>query len=139
MEEDGTLDELAAEYIDGVIAGEDPEAVAFPAFEGAETVTVAVTGDLPPMDYVDDAGSAAGFNTAVLAEIGQRLEINIELVQVDSGARTLALASGRADAAFWVKSTAADPDAEGLDIPEGTVTSESYYTAGQCSLVLAAE
>ncbi len=139
MEDDGTLDELAAEYIDGVIAGEDPESVAFPTFDGAETVAVAVTGDVPPMDYTDDTGHAAGFNTAVLAEIAQRLEINIELVQVDSGARTLALSSGRADAAFWVKSTAADPDAEGLDIPEGTVTSESYYTAGQCSLVLAAE
>ena len=69
MKDDGTLDELAAEYIDGVIAGEEPEAVAFPAFDGADTITVAVTGDVPPMDYVDDAGNAAGFNTAVLAEI----------------------------------------------------------------------
>ena len=139
MKEDGTLDELAAEYIDGVIAGEDPDPVAFPTFEGAETVTVAVTGDVPPMDYADDTGHAAGFNTAVLAEIAQRLEVNIALVQVDSGARTLALSSGRADAAFWARSAAADPIIEGLDIPEGTITSEPYYSAVQCSLVLAAE
>ena len=91
------------------------------------------------MDDADDTGHAAGFNTAVLAEIAQRLEINIELVQVDSGARTLALSSGRADAAFWARSAAADPVIEGLDIPEGTITSESYYSAVQCSLVLAAE
>ena len=64
MKEDGTLDELAAEYIDGVIAGEDPESVAFPTFDGADTVTVAVTGDVPPMDYVDDTGHAAGYSTA---------------------------------------------------------------------------
>ena len=133
MEEDGTLDGLAATYIDGVIAGEEPEAVAFPAFDGADTVTVAVTGDLPPMDYVDDAGQAAGFNTAVLAEIARRLEINIELVQVDSGARTLALSSGRADAAFWVKKNTAYYES---DTPAGTVAGESYYATLNCMIVL---
>ncbi len=136
MEDDGTLDELAAEYIDGVIAGEEPEAVAFPAFDGADTVTVAVTGDVPPMDYVDDAGSAAGFNTAVLAEIAQRLELNIELVQVDSGARTLALSSGRADAVFWVKKHISSDKSEA---PEGTVASEAYYTTELCDLALSAQ
>ena len=136
MKDDGTLDTLAAEYIDGVIAGEDPEAVAFPAFEGADTVTVAVTGDVPPMDYVDDAGSAAGFNTAVLAEIAQRLQLNIELVQVDSGARTLALSSGRADAVFWVKKHVSSDTSEA---PEGTVASEAYYTTELCDLALNAE
>ena len=133
MKDDGTLDDLAAEYIDGVIAGEDPEAVAFPTFEGAETVTVAVTGDVPPMDYVDDTGHAAGFNTAVLAEIAQRLEVNIELIQVDSSARALALSSGRADAAFWVQNVLTFNDS---DVPEGTVASESYYTTEICGLVL---
>lgn len=136
MKEDGTLDELAATYIDGVIAGEEPEAVEFPDFDGADTITVAVTGDLPPMDYVDDAGYAAGFNTAVLAEIAQRLELNIELMQVDSSARALALASGRADVVFWVKSAVGDLAVEGVDIPEGTITSEPYYTASLCALAL---
>ncbi len=136
MEEDGTLDDLAAAYIDGVIAGEEPEAVAFPAFEGAETVTVAVTGDVPPMDYVDDAGSAAGFNTAVLAEIARRLELNIELVQVDSGARTLALSSGRADVVFWVKKHVSSDKSEA---PEGTMASEPYYTTQLCELALNAQ
>ncbi len=136
MEDDGTLDALVETYIDGVVAGEDPEAVAFPAFEGAETVTVAVTGDVPPMDYVDDAGDAAGFNTAVLAEIAQRLGVNIELVQVDSGARTLALSSGRADAVFWVKKHISSDTSEA---PEGTVESEPYYTTQLCDLALSAE
>ena len=139
MKDDGTLDELAAAHIDGVIAGEDPEAVAFPSFDGAETVTVAVTGDVPPMDYVDDTGHAAGFNTAVLAEIAQRLEVNIELIQVDSGARALALASGRADVVFWAQSYTGEVAIADLDIPEGTVASEPYYTTVLCGLVQGAE
>ncbi len=136
MKDDGTLDALAAAHIDGVIAGEDPEAVAFPSFDGAETVTVAVTGDLPPMDYVDDTGHAAGFNTAVLAEIGQRLELNIELIQVDSSARALALASGRADVVFWVKKHVSSDKSEA---PEGTMASEPYYTTQLCDLALNAQ
>ena len=131
MKEDGTLDELAVEYIDGVIAGEDPESVAFPTFDGADTVTVAVTGDVPPMDYVDDTGHAAGYSTAVLAEIAQRLEVNIELIQVDSGARALALASGRADVVFWAENVSSF----GMrDVPAGTIASETYYTTELCGL-----
>ena len=140
MKDDGTLDELAATYIDGVIAGDEIEAVDFPDIgeelsDDAETVTVAVTGDLPPMDYVDDAGYAAGFNTAVLAEISQRLGVNIEFIQVDSSARALALASGRADVVFWVQSNAGEEGPiQGLDIPEGTIASEPYYTTTLCFL-----
>ncbi len=141
MKDDGTLDELAATYIDGVIAGEEIDEVDFPDIgeelsDDAETVTVALTGDLPPMDYVDDEGYAAGFNTAVLAEISKRLGVNIELIQVDSSARALALASGRADVVFWVKSAVGDLAVEGVDIPEGTIISEPYYTASLCTLAL---
>lgn len=55
---------------------------------------VGVTGDLPPMDYVAPDGRFAGFNTAVLAEIGKRMQRNIKLVQVDSIGRALALSEG---------------------------------------------
>lgn len=76
--------------------------VPFDSFDG-ETVTVAVTGCLPPMDYVAADGTPAGFNTAILAEIGRRLQVNIKLVQVDSAARALALSSGMVDVVFWTK------------------------------------
>lgn len=62
-----------------------------------------MTGALPPMDYVSADGSFAGFNTAILAEIGKRLERNIELVQVDSLGRALALAQGNVDVVFWTR------------------------------------
>ena len=102
MKEDGTLDELIQTYITDAAESGDTEAVEFEQFEG-EPIKVAITGSLPPMDYVAADGTPAGFNTAVLSEIGKRLEKNIEFVQVDSVGRSLALAQGNVDVAFWTR------------------------------------
>ena len=124
MKKDSTLSELAEKYCAN--PGKYPfNAVKFEEFPGAETVRVAVTGDMPPMDYVAADGTPAGFATAVLAEIGRRLKINIKTVHVDTGARTAALTSGRVDAVFWyqfLKGTDYQPDA-----PEGVIFSEPYF------------
>ena len=103
MKEDGTLQKLIDEHIVKMADGGEPVAVAFEKFEG-DPIKVAVTGSLPPIDYVAPDGSFAGFNTAVLAEIGKRLQKNIELVQVDSVGRALALSEGTVDAVFWTRS-----------------------------------
>ncbi len=104
---------------------EDPAPVEFKKFPDSETIKVAVTGDLPPIDFIAPDGTPAGFNTAVLAEIGMFLHKNIELVNVDTGARTSALASGRVDAVFWY-----EVDTSGkvqADVPDGVVLSTSYF------------
>jgi ABC-type amino acid transport substrate-binding protein len=108
IEDDGTLDKLKKTYIDDVIAGKDPEPVQFEKTDG-ETIKVAVTGSLPPMDYIAPDGTPAGYNTALLAEIGKRTGKNIELVQVDSIGRAAALSSGTVDVAFWTRSSS-DPN-----------------------------
>ena len=56
---------------------------------------------LPPMDYVSEDGTPAGFNTAILAELGKRMNKNFELVQVDSLGWAPALTSGKVDLVFW--------------------------------------
>ena len=98
---DGTLDKLVAEYISNINM-EEVKTVDFPQFDGAPTLVVAVTGNLPPMDYVNADGTPAGFNTAVLSELANRMQVNIELIQVDNSSRTLALSSV-ADVVFWVR------------------------------------
>ncbi|MER1994059.1 MAG: transporter substrate-binding domain-containing protein, partial [Eubacteriales bacterium] len=103
MKEDGTLQKLIDEYIIKASEGGEPVAIAFEKFEG-DPIRIAVTGSLPPMDYVAADGTFAGFNTAVLAEIGKRLQKNIELVQVDSVGRALALSEGAVDVVFWTRS-----------------------------------
>ena len=160
MKEDGTLEKLVAEYINGAKV-DSLIGVPIPAIDGAETVRVAVTGSLPPMDYVAPDGTPAGFNTAVLAEISRRIGKNIEIVCLDSSvARATALASGQIDIAFWTRTVisnkpagaegdppflkemteeeqklfrearviAALEELMGADMPEGTITTEVYFT-----------
>ncbi len=103
MKEDGTMQKLIDEHIIKASETGEPVAVTFDQFEG-DPIRVAVTGSLPPMDYVAADGSFAGFNTAVLAEIGRRLQKNIVLVQVDSIGRALALSEGTVDVVFWTRS-----------------------------------
>ncbi|MBE5969811.1 MAG: transporter substrate-binding domain-containing protein [Lachnospiraceae bacterium] len=105
MKEDGTLQTLISEQIDAYKNGNEIKAVALPQIAGAETVKVAVTGSLPPMDYVAADGSPAGFNTAVLAEISNRIGKNIEIVVVDSIGRAAALSSGTVDVVFWTRTS----------------------------------
>ena len=62
----------------------EPEAIEFEQFEG-DPIKVAVTGSLPPMDYVAADETPAGFNTAVLV------------------GRALALSQGNVDVVFWTR------------------------------------
>ena len=96
-------DQLIQDNITAAINGEEVKPVQMPVIDGAETIRVAVTGSLPPMDYVAADGSPAGYNTAVLAEISKRIGKNIELVIVDSVGRAAALSSGTVDAVFWTR------------------------------------
>ena len=127
MQSDGTLDRLTKEYITDINAEKDPPAVELPKFDGASTIKVAVTGDLPPLDFVSTDGKPAGFNTAVLAEIGNRLNRNIELVQVESGARAAALTSRQVDVVFWAIVPVSEIIPQDTDKPSGIALTEPYY------------
>ena len=100
--------------------------IKFERFPNAETVKVAVTGDLPPVDFIAEDGTAAGYNVAVLSEIGKILKVNISLLNVSAGARTAALVSGRADVVFWyeVNNTINFQP----DVPDDVILSEPYYS-----------
>lgn len=131
LKEEGIIDELIETHIKGHTDGSNPQSVEIPVTEGADTVKVAVTGDLPPLDFVAADGTPAGFNMALLAEIAKKANINIEVVQVDTGARAAALTSGRADVIFWVNTNSCAVHGEiekGADIPEGTITTEPYFS-----------
>ena len=124
LRESWTLPAIEGMYISSSGAKE-PEPVKFANFENAETIRIAVTGDLPPIDYIAPDGTPAGFNTAVLAEVAKFLHKNVKLVNIDSAARTAALASKRVDVVFWYE---VDKTSEfQADIPDGVIISEPYY------------
>lgn len=127
MQSDGTLDRLTKEYITDINTEVEPPAVALPHFDGAETIKVAVTGDLPPLDFVSTEGKPEGFNTAVLAEISNRMLKNIELVQIDSGARAAALTSKQVDIVFWAIVPVSEIIPSDSDKPSGVILTDPYY------------
>ena len=128
MINDGTLSKLSKQYITELKNGADPPAIQIPEIPGEDTIKVAVTGDLPPFDMILADGTPAGFSTAVLSEISKRINKNIELISVDSGARASILASKGADVVFWVavpKDSTLIP--ANIDQPAGIAVTEPYY------------
>ncbi len=161
---DGTLNRLIKEQIKDAVNNKEIQPIETAKIDNAETIRVAVTGSLPPMDYTAPDGTPAGFNTAVLSEIGRRIGKNIEIIIVDSVGRAAALSSGKADVVFWASSPVIAYEehsnveagmteeqsavideldkgfrAEGYakaDIPEGTIITSPYYTDYLVSLYL---
>lgn len=135
MRKDGTLARLQKNFVTE-LAGE-PEQVKFTNFKNAPTVRVAVTGDLPPIDFIAADGTPTGYNTAILSEIGKRIKKNIRLVSIEAGARSAALAGERVDVVFWYRSTdgiKAPKQAKGKNLKnvmkdnlDGVILSEPYY------------
>ena len=128
MKADGSLDKLINDYVTNVNKGETPPVVEIQTIDGAETIKVGVTGDMPPLDLILADNSPAGFNTAMLAEIAKRLGRNVEPVQIDSGARATALNSKFIDVVFWVVVPFGNNDMPAdLDKPEGLELSKPYF------------
>lgn len=136
MKADGTLDALVENELKAYIES-DPVAKELPEFEDAMTIKVGVTGDVPPMDFVAANGEAAGFNIALLTEIANRAKVNIEFVQIESGARAISLSSGKVDVVFWTKSaTCTECDAIGTEKVDGTLVTESYFSDSSATITL---
>lgn len=126
MKADGTLDKLIQTYITDAKPDNIP-AVEIPMTDGADTIKVGITGDLPPLDLILADGTPAGFNTAILAEIGKRLGRNVQIVDIDSGARAAALASSQIDVIFWVVVPNGEKVPADIDKPEGVELSAPYF------------
>ena len=94
----------------------------FEKFEGAETIKIAVTGEIPPIDFIAPDGQPAGFNVALLSEITKILKVNVEIIHIYAESRLPALISGRADVVFWFML-----DINKTDMPEGQVFLSSPY------------
>ncbi len=138
MKDDGSLAKLVKDYITDVDKANPPK-VDLPTIDGADTIKVGVTGDLPPLDFVNTDRTPAGFNTALLAEIAKRLGKNIAVVQIDSGARAAALSSGQIDVIFWAILPVNEDMPPYLDKPEGIELSAPYFKDNVAHLKLKAD
>ena len=134
MQADGTLEKFALQYIIDS-KNYEPKPIRPEEIKNSlGEIKIAVTGDMPPIDMFAGDGKPVGYNTAVLSEIGKKLQKNIKFINTDAGGRTSALMSGHADVVFWYRSTQSsiegDDPLDNLfkDVPEGVILSKPYYS-----------
>ncbi len=128
MQNENILEDLSEKYIEKIDDKKEiPNDVTIPERPNEPTIKVAVTGDVPPLDYVDAQGKPAGFNVALMAEISSRIHRNIEFVHIDSGARAAALSSGKVDLIFWAVVPSSQIIPSNADKPDGVILSTPYH------------
>ena len=128
LKADGTLKKLAEEYI--TKANGTPVPKEHKNYKDGETHVVAVTGDLPPLDYVSADGNPAGFNVALLNAISEKIHCNFKIVQVEAPARLSALESKKVDMIFWIGCDISDgfePEVPGVRL------TTAYYEDSMCT------
>jgi polar amino acid transport system substrate-binding protein len=96
----GKVAAIEQEWITNLPAENEPTFTEISKIKGAVTYYVGVAGDMVPLDYVADDGRPAGFNVALLSEIGKILKVNFEFVSLEMQARFTALLSKKIDIIF---------------------------------------
>ncbi|UNC93491.1 substrate-binding periplasmic protein [Candidatus Contubernalis alkaliaceticus] len=100
LQENGTLKTLEDKWIKNLSTIDEPTNKEIPKIENAKTIYVGISGDYVPLDYIRADGEPAGYNVAILTEIGEILNINFEFVQVEAQAKYSALMSKKTDVVF---------------------------------------
>ncbi len=100
LQENGTIKRLEDEWVTNLSTASEPAIKEIPRFAGAKTVYVGVCGDLVPLDYIAADGRPAGYNVALMTEIGKLLNINFVFVSIETQAKFAALNSKKIDLAF---------------------------------------
>lgn len=126
MKEDGTIDALVTTWIDDATS-DSLKVEPVEKLEGADTLYIGISGDVVPLDYVSADGSPAGFNVALMTEIGKRLGKNVEFVVVSTDAKFSSILSGKIDAFFWHIAL--------LPLPEDIAVTDSYYSTYIAAMV----
>jgi ABC-type amino acid transport substrate-binding protein len=123
----GTLKLLEDKWIINLPATNEPAFEQTAKIDGAKTVYVGASGDFAPLDYIAADGRPAGYNVALLAEIGKLLNVNFEIVSIETGAKFVALESKKIDAVFfhW---TGGQISQFFTDIKRNYIVTIPYYT-----------
>jgi polar amino acid transport system substrate-binding protein len=133
--ETGRIKSLEQEWVINFPADGEPSNIGQVHQGGSRPLRVGVTGDFPPLDYIAADGRPAGFNVALMQEIGQQLDIRFEFVAVESAARYPALASGKIDVIFFNFMSDRMPEILRVDTVKWNLTNPYYEYPGGYFLV----
>lgn len=125
LTETGELADMTKRMFSGDV--QEPRSVAEPT---GEKMYVGVTGDIPPIDYVDAAGNPVGFNVSLMTAIGAYLGREVEFVQTNKGGIVIALITGKIDVVFWQEQALAPEIQEMV----GQLSDNLYVTTPYLSL-----
>lgn len=129
LKADGTMQALIDNSLTAYIQKDPEPTQAQPHYEGAKTIKIGLTGDLPPMDFVTPDGDFAGFNVELLSEIARREQVNFEYVKIDSGDRQKYLLKGAVDAVFWSRTiNCLEHNVSWSEIVDGMSLTENYFS-----------
>ena len=120
LQETGVLEALTVAMIKGTLTEVAP-------YEADKTLYVGVTGDIPPIDYVDENGTPIGFNVNLMSQIGAYLGYEVEFVQLSKNAIIAALASGKIDVVFWQEQSLSPEMLELLGVRSDSILSTDPY------------
>ena len=101
LQGNGSLKLLEDKWINNLPVNSEPAFEEIPKINGSNTFYVGVSGDFAPLDYIASDGRPAGYNVALLAEIGKILKVNFEIVSIETQAKFVALESKKIDAVFF--------------------------------------
>ena len=132
LKKDGNVDYVAKSYIFYLNPNDEVPIVEIPKIDGADTIKVGVTGDLPPFDLILEDGTPTGFSARFLFDIGNILNKNIELVKITGGERETALTSKKIDVALWAIVSSDNLEkvgsvAKNIDVPDTLAVTAPYY------------
>jgi polar amino acid transport system substrate-binding protein len=135
LRENGRLEAIESEWITNLPLTGEPANIGMVNSAGARTIRVGVSGDFPPLDYMATDGRPAGFNVALMSEVGTQLDIKFEFISVESSARFTALASGKIDLIFFHFKIDEEPDLYDTSEEKWAMTNPYFEYLGAYFLV----
>lgn len=94
------------------------------------TLYVGVTGNIPPLDSIDEMGNPYGFSVALMDEISLLLDREVKFVVIDSETMFTQLMSGRVDMIFCYGTSTN----HSTEVPAYIMT-EGYYSMKNYSFI----
>jgi polar amino acid transport system substrate-binding protein len=80
--------------------------------QNANKIVVGTSADYPPFEYVNENDEYDGFDIALIREIGDRLDLEVEIKDMDFDGLIAALKAGQIDAIIAAMSATAERDEE---------------------------
>lgn len=135
LRDTGRIRELENDWITNLPVNGEPANIGQAISTGARTCNVGISGDFPPLDYISADGRPAGFNVALMSEIGKQLDMRFEFISLEASARFTALAGRKIDVIFFHFMNDNSPSLNDLDAKYWISTDPYYQYQGGYFLV----